>query len=196
VGSNDFELSFYLHAKVAVDLPCERLERTAIQIVSKEANGGMEERSRTHLAKRYEVPYQPTSFREWKSVVILGTACKNRRMSNTDPKWNIRRECQLTVETTETSSIRRNPTSVKENMVRSSLKPVKYSSSSSAGTTVSMVSTDGSLDAAMISGVDEVGVAFSPSSSLDWRGIMAPELGSSVFSMLGTGYRYCCVRGN
>jgi len=45
-----------------------------------------------------------------------------------------------------------------------------------------MVSTDCPLDAAMISGV-----AFSPSSSLDWRGIIAPELVSSVFSMVGTG---------
>jgi len=33
-------------------------------------------KSRTHMAKIYEVPYQPTSFREWKSVVILGMACK------------------------------------------------------------------------------------------------------------------------
>jgi hypothetical protein len=72
-------------------------------------------------------------------------------------------------------------------MVKSSLKPVRYSCSSSAGTMESMVSMDCSLDAAMISGVDEGGVAFSPSSSLDWRGIIAPELGSSVFSMVGTG---------
>ena len=44
--------------------------------VVKRSNGRMEEKSRTHLAKRYEVPYQPTSFREWKSVVILGMAYK------------------------------------------------------------------------------------------------------------------------
>jgi hypothetical protein len=72
-------------------------------------------------------------------------------------------------------------------MVTSSLKPVRYSCSSSAGTMESMDSADCSLDAATISGIDEGGVAFSPSSSLDWRGIIAPELGSSVFFMVGSG---------
>ena len=33
----------------------------------------------THLAKRYALPYQPTSGKEWKSVVIRGIAYVNHQ---------------------------------------------------------------------------------------------------------------------
>ena len=63
----------YLVAKVCVHLPGERLERTVIQAV-KEVMAHLRQEQRTHLDKRYAVPYQPTSFKEWKWEVIVGIA--------------------------------------------------------------------------------------------------------------------------
>ena len=73
-------------------------------------------------------------------------------VSKTDPAWK-NTEWQLTVETTETSSIIRNPTKVKENIVMNSLKPARCSFSSVAGSmgpVIVLVSIDCSLDAAMM----------------------------------------------
>jgi hypothetical protein len=57
-------------------LPCERLERAATWINMSKSSTPIIAKNITYLAKRYAVPYQPTSSREWKWPVISGIACE------------------------------------------------------------------------------------------------------------------------
>lgn len=61
---------------VSVHFPRERLEWTTTE--ANQGNAGAKapgaRAERTYLDTKYAFPYQPTSFKDWNSEVILGTA--------------------------------------------------------------------------------------------------------------------------
>lgn len=151
-----------------------------------ETRSTCEARVQNHLVRRYAVPYQPTSFREWKSAVILGTAYKHKNEQQ-QFEWKIQNRCSLTVDMIDVSSNMRNPTKDIENMVKNSLKPVRYSWSFLAGASEFRTSIASSLDAAFMSGIDEDDVEFSSSSFLARWGSAEFMLGDTVLFMGATG---------
>lgn len=110
---------------IGVEFARQWLQRTAIIYAQLGATGqSWQDRGGTYLAKRYALPYHPTSGKEWKSLVIRGMACIGCQL-NPEVR-EVRRHGLTTVVIMERSSMTRKNTKVKETMTMANLKPVTY----------------------------------------------------------------------
>lgn len=112
----------HLGVEVCINFACQRLKRATGPFIQLGAAKPIrKDRRVTHLARRYALPYHPTSGNEWKSLVIRGIAYTSCQL---DPEAMSR--CLLTVAIIATSSIARKNVMVKELMIMASLRPVIY----------------------------------------------------------------------
>lgn len=115
----------HLGVVISVELACQRLQRTAVvcaQLGPTEQS--WQGRRGPYLAKRYALPYHPTSGKEWKSLVIRGIACTKCQL--TLEAREVALQGLLTVVIMERSSITRKNTKVKETKTMANLKRVTY----------------------------------------------------------------------